>query len=382
MSLALAITNSMASLSLANKDYVTNVRKVTDQVTQVIKTDLPVFPVKPPHLDDFIKALQSSKVTSYKWVNSVYVLLEVTPTFVIASSTNTLATLKLCSKYAESLSRNPQDPPTKQALQDSLGLLVSLSPLVQVQNCVNGIKSFNNDLPGLAASLASIVQNAENDSNIDKKKLADLKKAIDSLNSQISALKAQIGILAGATGLFLIIGAVVTAIPEVGWLIWFLVGPAAAITAAIMAYDVAQLLKAQQEVGVKIQDSDNLTQVLAALDKMTKDVKVLAGSVDDMTKAAEAVLTAWTSLYDATSKAAGDLVSALDETKGQKPDYQKIQLELKAAVDHWTQLHDAAAELKIDTTASTMKADVGQLKETAEKAVDAPKISYLEYIAA
>lgn len=236
MSLALAISNNFTAISVANKDYVANVRKVTDQVTQVIKTDIPVFPVAPPHLDDFIKALQSAKTTSYKWVNSVYVLLEVTPTFVVSTCGTTLNTLNICLGYADALAQNPQQPLIKQALLNNLGLLVSFPTLAQVQACVDGITSFNNDLPQLAGSLASIVTNAENDSNVDKAKLADLNTAIDALNREISSLKAQIGILAGATGVLLIIGGACTLlIPEVGWLIWFLVGPVAAITAAVAA---------------------------------------------------------------------------------------------------------------------------------------------------
>jgi chromosome segregation ATPase len=322
-------------------------------------------------------------VTSYSWVNTVYAQLLAVPGYVIDTSTTTRSTLQLCLNYADTLSRNPQDPIAKSALQNSLKLLVELQPLVSVQNCVNKINSFNSDLPALASSLDSIVKQAEADTKVDKQKLADLKKAIDNLNNEISNLKKEIGILSAATGVMLIIGGACTIlIPEVGWLIWFIVGPAAAITAALVAYDVGKLLKAQQDVSKKNGDADNLTQALAALDKMAKDVKVLAGSVDEMKKAAEAILKAWKSLYDATSKAAGDLVTALNETSGQKPDYQKVKSELETAVAHWGQVHDAAVELQIDAKASSVKADFGQLKDTVEKALSAPKMSYLEYTAA
>jgi hypothetical protein len=39
-------------------------------------------------------------------------------------------------------------------------------------------------------------------------------------------------------------------------------------------------------------------------------------------------------------------------------------------------------ELQIDAKASSVKADFGQLMDTVEKALSAPKMSYLEYIAA
>jgi hypothetical protein len=382
MSLAAAIQAHSSLLSKSTMAYNKEVMLITSQMAKVYKTELPAFDRPPPCVDEFAKALTDAKVKALGWTNDVYAQLLAAPKTVATFNTGIADCLIKASHCADALVKDPKDGTNKTLLLNYLNM--ASEALGTITDTVSGVAhrvaNFDDHLPDLATKLEAIASQAVNLAQVDQEKIHKLQIDVDKLNEKIKALITELAILGtGSAGLLVVgIGASV-AIPEVGWLVWFIIGPAELILGYVIVKKAFELAHDQEELAKDLADINSFTKDVATLKLMSKGVSDLANGTKGIEAAASDVLKGWKSMQSAVESSIDDIRDALKQAN--LSSYSKVKDDLTKAAAAWATTVAEAKLLTLDVEVANVAVHIGMPQEAMKKAIaDAPKVPILTYL--
>lgn len=386
MGLRTAVRNNLIILSSASDDYKNNVIQVSQYVSGVMNSSLPVLQSPVPDWDTYTTAYLSAKSSAMVWVNTVLERLNTVPGSILGYNDTVERLFNEAIADAEKLIKNPSDVSAKAFLLDEINLAIRKMNFFsdQVSDVIQTLQSFKDSLPQQAHELQTIADTAMQDQRADEEQIKALSRKIDEANREIKSLTSAIIGLAIADGVAVTLGVIAVAVAgPIGMVTWIFLGAAVAVASIYIAIDAAKIKALKSQIEQDQKSMSAFTADVAALTNTATVFSQFAAQAQAIEDNLQRIVDAWQVLNTELQAVEKDLTDAsADYTREQ---WQIVKTDLENAQADWNTFAASIGQLNVQILGTTARLDLGMGSEEVESAVNAGQtrdfITYINQVA-
>lgn len=386
MGLRTAVRNNLIILSSASDDYKNNVIQVSQYVSGVMNSSLPVLQSPVPDWDTYTTAYLSAKSSAMVWVNTVLERLNTVPGSILGYNDTVERLFNEAIADAEKLIKNPSDVSAKAFLLDEINLAIRKMNFFsdQVSDVIQTLQSFKDSLPQQAHELQTIADTAMQDQRADEEQIKALSRKIDEANREIKSLTSAIIGLAIADGVAITLGVIAVAVAgPIGMVTWIFLGAAVAVASIYIAIDAAKIKALKSQIEQDQKSMSAFTADVAALTNTATVFSQFAAQAQAIEDNLQRIVDAWQVLNTELQAVEKDLTDAsTDYTREQ---WQIVKTDLEHAQADWSTFAASIGQLNVQILGTTARLDLGMGSEEVESAVNAGQtkdfITYINQVA-
>jgi len=386
MGLRTAVRNNLIILSSASDDYKNNVIQVSQYVSGVMNSSLPVLQSPVPDWDTYTTAYLSAKSSAMVWVNTVLERLNTVPGSILGYNDTVERLFNEAIADAEKLIKNPSDVSAKAFLLDEINLAIRKMNFFsdQVSDVIQTLQSFKDSLPQQAHELQTIADTAMQDQRADEEQIKALSRKIDEANREIKSLTSAIIGLAIADGVAVTLGVIAVAVAgPIGMVTWIFLGAAVAVASIYIAIDAAKIKALKSQIEQNQKSMSAFTADVAALTNTATVFSQFAAQAQAIEDNLQRIVDAWQVLNTELQAVEKDLTDAsTDYTREQ---WQIVKTDLEHAQADWNTFAASIGQLNVQILGTTARLELGMGSEEVESAVNAGQtkdfITYINKVA-
>lgn len=386
MGLRAAVRNNLVFLSSASEDYKNNVIQVSQYVSGVMNSNLPVLQSPVPDWDTYTTAYLSAKSSAMVWVNTVLERLNTVPGSILGYNDTVERLFNEAIADAEKLIKNPSDVSAKAFLLDEINLAIRKMDFFsdQVSDVIKTLQSFKDSLPQQAQELQTIANAAMQDQRADEEQIKALSRKIDEANREIKSLTSAIIGLAIADGVAVTLGVMAVAVAgPIGMVTWIFLGAAVAVASIYIAIDTAKIKALKSQIEQDQAAMSAFTADVAALTNTATVFRQFAAQAQAIEDNLQRIVDAWQVLNNELQAVEKDLTDASTDYTAEQ--WQIVKTDLEHAQADWNTFTASIGQLNVQILGNTARLELGMSPEDVESAVNSGQtedfITYINQVA-
>lgn len=377
-----AVNNNVVRLTSESAQYKNNVILVSQYVSGVMNSNLPVLQNPVPDWDTYVTAYLAAKSSAMTWVNTVLVRLNTVPNTIIGFNGAVNNLFQNAIQNADALILNPSDQSARMFLQNDINnALNDMSYFEnQINDVISTLQSFKDTLPQQASNLQAIANAAMQDQRADQQQIQALNQKIEAANQEIKSLTSAIIGLAIADGVAVVLGVVAVAVAgPIGMVTWIFLGAAVAVASIYIAIDATKIKALKAEIEEYQKSMTSFTADVAALTNTATVFKQFADQAQAIEANLQQILDAWGTLKSELQLVSNDIAAASgDYTREQ---WQSVKTDIEHAQSDWNTFVAGVGQLNISIQGNTAQLELGMSSTDVQAAVAAGKTSdFITYI--
>jgi len=382
MVISAAVRNNIVSLSSGCTQYKTNVILVSQYVSGVMNTGLPVLLNPVPDWNTYETAYVAAKSSAMAWVNTVLEKLNTVPNTIVGYNDAVHTLFDNAIQNANTLIANPTDPSARMFLLNDINSAISNMNFFesQIAGVITTLQSFKESLPQQASNLQAIANAATKDQRADQDQISALSQKIDEANAEIKSLTAAIVGLAIADGVAIVLGVVAVAVAgPIGMVTWIFLGAAVAVASIYIAIDATKIKALKDQIEAYQKSMSSFTADVAALTNTAKVFKQFADQAQAIEDNLQQILDAWSALKAELTVVQNELHTASSDYTQEK--WQSVKTDFENALADWNTFVASVGQLDITVQGNTAKLQLGMSSAEVQAAMAAGQTTdFITYI--
>lgn len=386
MGLRTAVRNNVVHLSSASEEYKNNVILVSQYVSGVMNSSLPVLQAPVPDWQTYETAYLSAKSSAMEWVNTVLERLNTVPGNILSYNDTVQRLFNEAIADTDKLIKDPSDKTARDFLLSEINTAIRKMTFFsnEITDVIRTLQSFKETLPQQAADLQTIADAAMQDQRADEKQIKALQQKIDAANDEIKSLTAAIVALGIADGVAVTLGVVaVAAAGPIGMVTWIFLGAAVAVASVYIAIDAAKIKALKAEIEQEQKTMSAFTADVAALANTANVFQQFADQAQAIEDNLQRIVDAWQAVNTELQAVESDLTDASEDYTAEQ--WQEVKEDLEHAQADWNTFTAGLGQLDIQVLGNTAKLELGMSSEDVEAAVNSGEttdfITYINQVA-
>lgn len=382
MVISAAVRNNIVSLSSGCTQYKTNVILVSQYVSGVMNTSLPVLLNPVPDWNTYETAYVAAKSSAMAWVNTVLEKLNTVPNTIVGYNDAVHTLFGNAIQNANTLIANPTDPSARMFLLNDINSAISNMNFFesQIAGVITTLQSFKESLPQQASNLQAIANAATKDQRADQDQISALSQKIDEANAEIKSLTAAIVGLAIVDGVAIVLGVVAVAVAgPIGMITWIFLGAAVAVASIYIAIDATKIKALKDQIEAYQKSMSSFTADVAALTNTANIFKQFADQAQAIEDNLQQILDAWSTLKAELTVVQNELHTASSDYTQEK--WQSVKTDFENALADWNTFVASVGQLDITVQGNTAKLQLGMSSAEVQAAMTAGQTTdFITYI--
>lgn len=382
MGLRTAVKNNVVHLSSASEEYKNNVMLVSQYVSGVMNSNLPVLQAPVPDWDAYTKAYLAAKSSAMVWVNTVLERLNTVPGNILSYNDTVQRLFNEAIADTDKLIEDPSDQSARQFLLSEINTAIRKMTFFsdEITDVIRTLQSFKESLPQQAKDLQTIADMAMQDQRADEQQIKSLQQKIDAANNEIKSLTAAIVGLAIADGVAVTLGVVaVAAAGPIGMVTWIFLGAAVAVASIYIAIDAAKIKALKAEIEQEQKDMSAFTADVAALANTASVFQQFADQAQAIEDNLQRIVNAWQAVNTELQAVEKDLTDASDDYTAEQ--WKQVKEDLEHAQADWNIFTAGLGQLNIQVLGNSAKLELGMSSEEVEAAMNSGETTdFITYI--